>query len=136
MSYEQARKDLQGHFANNFTELPSTKIAWDNVEFTPPNNSEWIRVSMQNVNSEYVSIGESRNTRRFGLLFFQIFIPENSQTLKMTEIIDKIVEVFETKTLSGFTFDPPNVNEVGITENWFQTNISVSFYYDEVISIS
>lgn len=133
MSYEQNRKDIQGFFSTNFTTLNSDKIAWDNVGFSiPEDKSEWVRVSIQNNVSNYVSIGPNRRTRRRGIVFIQIFVPENSETLVCSQIIDDIVNIFETKILSGTVFQSPNVREIGASRGWFQVNISVPFYFDDI----
>ena len=137
MSYEQARKDIQGHIATYLTAVDSTKIAWDNVKFNiPTDKSEWCRVSVQNNISNHKSFGPNKRTRREGIIFVQVFCIENTNTLSLNQITDNVVEIFETKLLSGVKFQSPNVNEVGVSDGWFQVNISVPFYFDDITTIS
>lgn len=137
MSYEQKRKDIQGFFSTYFTGVSADKIAWDNVEFSiPEDKSSWVRMSVQNNISNYVSFGPNRRTRRSGIIFIQIFVPENSETLIVSQLTDDIVEVFETKLLNGVIFESPDVREIGVSNGWFQTNISVSFYFDDITTLA
>lgn len=134
MSYEQARKDIQDHISDNFTYLSSDKIAWDNVEYNPKPNENWIRVSIQNNISEQVSFGPTVRIRRSGIVLIQIFVLKNNTTLEVNKITDALVNVFEVKNCPGVTFFSPRVNEIGISEGWFQTNISVPFYFDDNVT--
>jgi hypothetical protein len=137
MSYEAARKAIQGHFSTYFTALAATKIAWDNVDFTiPTDESAWVRFSVQNNISGYKSFGRSKLTRREGIIFIQVFVPENTQTLLSSQIADNIVSIFETKLLSGISFQSPNVREAGVSNGWYQVNISVPFYFDDITTYS
>ncbi len=137
MSYEQKRKDIQSFFSSNFLILDTEKIAWDNVAFSiPEDNSSWIRFSIQHIDSNYVSLGPNRRTRREGIVFIQVFIPSESNTLLATQIADEIAEIFETKTLSGVVFKSPTIREVGVDKKWFQLNATVPFYYDEITTIN
>lgn len=137
MGYEAARKSIQGFFSDNFTGVAATKIAWDNVEFRVPTDaSSWVRFSLQHNISNYVSLGRNRLTRRRGLVFVQVFVPENSETLIASQIVDDVVDVFETNALSGVVFESPNVREIGTNGGWFQINISVPFYYDDVTTVN
>lgn len=137
MSYEQKRKDIQGFFATYFTALAATKIAWDNVDFEiPSDKSSWCRFSVQHNVSNFVSFGPNRRTRRQGIIFVQIFVIENSETLVASQLTDAVVNVFETKQLGGVVFESPDVREAGVSRGWFQVNISVPFYYDDITSLT
>ncbi|RTL04573.1 hypothetical protein EKK58_10255 [Candidatus Dependentiae bacterium] len=137
MNYEQARKAIQGFFSSNFTALNANKIAWDNVAFQIPKTKEaWIRFSIQNNISGYKSFGKSKLTRREGIIFIQIFTPENTETLQASQLTDSITSIFETKLLGGVTFQSPDAREAGISEGWFQINISVPFYFDSITTYS
>jgi len=137
MGYEQARKDIQGHFATYFTGVAADKIAWDNVEFKTPNDgSSWIRVSIQNNISNYNSFGNTRLTRRRGIVFIQIFTKEGTGTAESSQVIDNAVNVFETKLLGGVSFFSPDVKEINVNNGWCQVNISVEFWFDDITTFN
>lgn len=137
MSYESAIKAIQGHFATHFTDLSATRIAWDNVSFDVPKDKlPWVRFSVQPNGSSYKSFGKSRLTRRVGIIFIQLFTIENSETLIASQLTDKIVAVFETKLLSGVTFQSPDARPAGISNGWYQYNIAVPFYFDDITTYS
>lgn len=130
MGYEQARKDLQGFIGSNYS---ATLIAWDNVDFTVPSDgSSWIRVGVKNVGSSFKSLGPAKVTRRTGIIFIQVFIPDGKTTKQADSITDTLVNLFETKLLQGFRFESPDVKEIGNNNGWFQVNIAVSYHFDDL----
>lgn len=137
MTYEANRKSIQGFFSSNFSGVAANKIAWDNVDFTiPDDESAWVRCSVQHNGSNFVSFGPNRRTRRLGIVFIQIFVPENSETLIASQLTDNVVDVFETNSLGGVVFESPDVREAGVTRGWYQVNISVPFYFDDITTVT
>lgn len=135
MSYEQNRKDIQAFFATHFTGVAAGKIAWDNVHFDIPGDlSAWVRLSIQYNNSNYVSTGASQRVRRFGIVFLQIFVAEDTETLLASQIADNAVAVFETRLLNGVVFESPNVTNASNDAGWYQLNIAIPFYFDDIVS--
>lgn len=137
MSYEQKRKDIQAFFIDNITIIDEEKIAWDNVGFTIPQDaSTWIRFSIQNVDSNFASIGPSKIARRTGIVFIQVFSPKDSTTEESEFIVDEVVTIFENNLLSEVNFRSPSVKEIGVNSGWYQINISVPFFYDILTTIN
>lgn len=139
MSYSNIRKAIQGHIVTNLSTgvVPIDKRAWDNVDFTiPSDGSSWIRISVQNNISNHKSCGPNKLTRREGIVFIQVFVVKDSETDEANTIIDALVAIFETKLLAGVTFKSPNVREVGLSEGWYQINISVPFWADDITTFS
>lgn len=138
MSYEAVRKEIQAHFASNFDGVTSDKIAWDNVSFTPEEGESWVRFSVQNNLSNYVSIGgPSVKVRKFGIVFVQIFVPQGQGTLAADQIVDKVSNVLEAEQLSsGCTLQETSVQNVGNINGWYQVNTSTPFYYDEIRALN
>jgi len=135
MSFENARKNLQKYISDNFTGVASNQIAWDNVEFKPTIGTAWLRVSIQNTISDFVGLsGPSVRTRRRGLIFFQIFTPEGTGTLLADQIADDLANNFEALSLyTGEILSAVTKNEIGVSKSWNQTNVSLPFYYDELV---
>jgi hypothetical protein len=136
MSSEQMRKNVQGFFASNFTGVEASNIAWDNVNFQIP-TTPWIRFGIQNTVANQVSTGgPSIKIRRGAIVFFQIFVPRGETTLVADNLADQIINVLECVSLStGETFRAASKTEVGITDDWYQLNVSIPFYYDDQRSI-
>lgn len=135
MSYAQRRKDIQGHFAALFSGVPSDRIAWDGVAFqVPADRRPWVRFSLQNGSSLYADIGRDRRARRSGIVFVQVFTPDDSTTADAADLVDRAVAVFETRLLAGVTFESPRVSEVGPSDGWFQVNVAAPFWYDDMVT--
>lgn len=138
MSYETVRKEIQAYFANNFDGVTSDKIAWDNVSFTPEEGEAWVRFSVQNNLSNFISIGgPSVKVRKLGIIFVQVFVPQGQGTLLADQIVDKVSNTLEAEQLtSGFTLQETSVQNVGNNNGWYQVNVSTPFYYDEIRALN
>lgn len=134
MSFENIRKNIQSYFQSNFNHLNFDKIAWDNVDFNIPVNEDWLRFSVQTITSDIVSVGSSSiKIRNQGMIFIQIFVYRSTSTLNSDIIADRICDIFEgVQLITGETFSSARKNDVGQSEGWFQTNLSIPFYYDKV----
>lgn len=133
MSFEQIRKDIQTYFSATFTGVGATKIAWDNVTFTPVSGEAWVRVSIQHTLSDMISTGGANvKIRRRGIMFVQIFIPEGGGTALAEQIADNVGLTLEAHMLpSGVTFQETTKVDAGVSNGWYQVNTSTPFYYDE-----
>ena len=131
MSYDAARKSIQSYFAANWSATP---VAYDNVAFTPPDDSEWVRLSIRNNLSSQITIGSSNQTyRRRGIAFLQIFTPRDGGPELSATLTDTAVNIFEGQKTGPVVFESVNVNEVGNTDDgWFQVNVSASYRFDDV----
>lgn len=137
MSFEQVRINIQKHLSENFDEVAATAIAWDNVKFQPTIGTPWVRFSIQGNISNFVSIGGVNvKTRRLGLLFAQVFIPEGTGTLRANQIADAVKTVVEaTQLATGENFKAATQIEIGNSSaGWYQVNVSVPFHYDEQVA--
>jgi hypothetical protein len=132
MSFESIRKNIQSYFLANFTGVSADKIAWDNVDFEIPENTSWIRFSVQTLIADFVSVGGANvKVRSRGIVFVQVFVPRATSTLNIDVISDQISSVLEAVQLStGETFSAVTKNDIGQSEGWYQVNLSIPFYYD------
>lgn len=138
MSYESVRKEVQKHFYDNFTGVASDKIAWDNVSYSPIEGQAWVRFSVQNNLSNFVSVGGPNvKVRKYGIVFVQVFTPEGNGTLLSDQIVDNVVNSLEAEQLtSGFTLQESSVQNIGNSNGWYQVNVSTPFYYDEYRAVN
>jgi len=132
MSFASARKNLQAYFSENFSGVPASQIAWDNVRFTPIKGEPWVRVNIQNNVSDFVAFnGSSVLNRVKGLLFIQVFTPEGEGTLESDVICDDVTSTLQgTQLASGESISSVSKNELGSSNGWFQVNMIAEFYYD------
>ena len=125
------RNDVKATLLKYFTEEWGTRttVAYDNVEFTPPDNSSWVRVSVVNNNSLQYSLGEegSRKFERYGLILFQVFTPLNVGTYEGDVLCEDIINIFESKRFGTIHTYSGTYGEVGSDDKWFQFNGSLQW---------
>lgn len=113
-----------------------TPVAWNNVQFTPPDTSAWVRFSVTNNFSSQQNLGSApnRSFRRQGIVFVQVFVPLDDETgLENGDILaEAALSIFEGKQVSGIWFRNGSIAEVGPTDRWFQYNVTFDFQYDEI----
>lgn len=130
---------LQGHIVTNLSTsvVPIANRLWDGVDQELPiDNTPFIKTKVEVTNSRSASLGPNRKIRRLGNVSFQIFVPKDTETNELDAIMDALKNIFETKLLSGFTFDEIQTSKPGTTEGWFMANMFVGFWADEIQAYS
>ena len=90
MSFADERAEIQNHLEVNWLDTP---VAWQNITFTPPNNSEWIRLNILNGSTEYRAMPLLK--RYNGIINVQIFVPIKTGTSIARDYADKISDIFD-----------------------------------------
>lgn len=124
----------------------TTVIAYDNVNFTPPENASWVKIYVRDGDSTKVSIGSSQQIRRtFGTVFVDIFTVIGQGSLTVRTLADSVKTIFRDLFLSGIQFYEGDVMVFGekyytnsgtgvpATSQWYQATVSIPFRYDEVL---
>lgn len=114
-------------------------ITWMNVVGTPPeafdangNPQTWARATIMHTDGGSANIGNTR-FMRLGLVTVQIFTPSGQGLEKSDKLADVVLGAFEGQTTpSGVWFRGGTINEVGPSEAWHQTNVTLSFEYDQL----
>ncbi len=98
MTYTELRQTIEQYFAQNWTTTP---IQFENVPFTVPTNSAWVRLLIS-VGTAYVeTLGQSGYNRYTGFVRVIVFVPKNTGTNTMWEYVDAARELFERKNIGG-----------------------------------
>jgi len=130
------RADLKDKILNYFIPAwgSTCYVAYDNINFTPPNNTKWMRFSIRNNDSNPISIGLEGNRRydRYGFIFFQVFIPGDVGTYDGDQLCETIINLFEGKRLEQIYFSKATYSEVGKEDVWFQYNGRIEWEFIEV----
>lgn len=134
-----ARDEILAFFRTAWTangESSSVPVLWDDVKGEIPANTAWARVTVQHASGEQATLSDhvgNRKFRREGLVTIQVFT-QFGQGLRKADVLGKIAaDAFEGKaTQNQIWFRDVTVNEIGQSGDWFQTNVLVSFIYDEI----
>jgi hypothetical protein len=106
-----------------------TPIAWENVDFDIPNNSDWIRLNILNGDSGYTALGGLK--RHTGVLLIQVFTPVNTGTNKVREYSDTIANIFDSRSFSDIVCDVASVQNIGADDGFHQVNVTIPYWRDE-----
>lgn len=111
-------------------------ILWQGIDETtdPPQGQAYARASVIHSKGEQASLGGSRWNRK-GIIVVQCFGPTGGGNgLTIAEGLAKIAkDAYEGKTSSsGSWFRNCRINEIGVSQGWFQVNTIAEFDYDEV----
>ena len=114
---------IRNFFDTNFSECPYT---FENNAFDTPNDIVWVKLNILYATPELTSMGTSCH-REWGITDILIFEPIGHGTAEAERIGDIIEDLFRYRTVANVNFKLPQVNKVGLINDFNQTNISVDF---------
>ena len=99
---------------------------------TPLADQSYARLRMFGGESPQVAVGGPRGLfRTLGLTVAEIFVPAGSGAPPTRRIIDAVKAAFQGNAAGGVTYVSVSAEQVGLTAGRYQTNISISYYFDE-----
>lgn len=117
----------------------ASRWKWENVaqKTTPPDGQQaWGRIALRHTESDQTSLAGANGKRRFtrlGVLQMSIFEPVGHGMAADTDLPEIMKNAYEgITTAGGVVFRDVTVREVGVDGDWYQTNVTASFWYDEV----
>lgn len=130
MTLEAERIAIESRFNTNWT---TTTKAFDNIPFKPPTNGDgWARLTILDGKSDQVSLNTDPTHRRVGVITVQIFVPKGTGTITVRTYADSIAAIFRNAVFSGIVCRSPFLVRVGQTGEWYQMNVIVPFFIDEI----
>jgi hypothetical protein len=97
----------------------------------PPITGNWVRPTIQPVDSNRLNLGLNPKYRFRNILFVQIFTPANIGTAQANLIADELSTLFRDKVYSGIRFFVPQLKPVGTVSGWYQCTFSIEFYRED-----
>lgn len=131
-SLNDVRAAIEERIAAELAKAPTYPIAFQNVPFSPPNNTSWIQIFLQFGDNNYATlIGPSVGFNRHnGVLTVNIFSPVGAGSGSNMVIAERMKDLFDRAKFSGLIFDPVNgpiqINPAS-PEAYFQTQLTASF---------
>lgn len=123
MNNEDIRIAVETRLQNDWP-YPAIPIAYENAQFDPPDESHWIRVTVQPFTHAYKGLNDCKELR--GLIGIQIFSPLRTGTGLQEQIKDSILAIFDT-SYNELQFYDSSVSLVGEQEGWYQCNIFIGY---------
>jgi hypothetical protein len=127
MSYEAERASIEGRLNDNWS---TTAIAYENVDFDPPNDTAWVRLSILNGESRYRTVNNGK--RHTGVISVQLFVPRNSGTNTARNYADTLAGIFDNSNFNGIICRTASIFTQSLEDEWLQLNINIPFWRDEL----
>ncbi len=131
-SYNDIRAAIEARVATEMAESPAYQVSYENVPFTPPNNSSWVKVQIRFGANNYATvIGPSTGSnRQSGIVVISVFSPIGVGTGDNFTIAERLKDLFDRKTVSQIIFDAaegPTFAAQASPEAFFQTDLAITF---------
>ena len=117
---------LDGYLAD---QLPGVTIAFQGVEFTPPENVLWIRPTCKTGGMTDMEKGLDGYSRRSGIYMIDIFIPWPGPAFDAWSMAASIESLFRRQCIEGIYTEDPHSDNMGVDQyNKFQVRTSVPWW--------
>jgi hypothetical protein len=127
-TYNDIRAAIEGRIATELANAPTYPVSYQNVPFTPPNNSPWLQVFLRLGDNAYATL-KSFN-RQNGVLVVNVFTQQSQGAALNFTIAERIKDLFDRQTVSGIIFDAasgPSQVVPSAPEPYYQTQLTITF---------
>jgi hypothetical protein len=133
-SREQAIREMFTVIDAALSSLATGGIMYPNrPEAKPAASTPWARVMLRHVEAEQRTIqAQDQLYENEGIVIVQLFEP-SGRGLAQSALTTPMLQAFRATTTPGLVwFRRVTASEQGISEHWYQTNVSAIFQYDTV----
>jgi hypothetical protein len=131
-TYNDVRAAIEGRIATQMALSPAYPVSYQNVPFTPPNNTPWVQAFIRFGDNNYATLlGPSTGfNRQTGTLVVNVFTPQGQGTAANFTIAERLKDLFDRAKFSSIIFDaasgPAQVTPAA-PEPYFQTQLTATF---------
>jgi hypothetical protein len=132
-TYNDIRAAIEGRIAAELAKAPVYPVSYQNIPFTPPNNSPWLQVFLRLGDNAYATIlpiGSAGFNRQNGVLVVNVFTQQSQGAALNFTIAERIKDLFDRQTVSGIIFDAasgPSQVVPSAPEPYYQTQLTITF---------
>lgn len=132
-TYNDIRAAIEGRIATEMALSPSYPVAYQNVPFTPPNDSPWLQVFLLFGDNNYATLiaPSSGFNAQNGTLTVNVFTSVGVGAAANYTIAERVKDLFDRQTVSGVIFDaasgPSIITPSQPEAAYLQTQMTVSF---------
>jgi hypothetical protein len=132
-TYNDIRAAIEGRIATEMALNPVYPVSYQNVPFTPPNNTPWLQVFLRLGDNSYATLlptGSAGFNRQNGTLVVNVFTPIGVGAAANFTIAERIKDLFDRAKFSSIIFDPasgPAQVTPAAPEPYFQTQLTATF---------
>lgn len=121
------------------SQKPQIEVEWPNKAFDKPQEQPWLRFTTVRQRGQQIETGSTKSTMRvYGSLIVQVFVPADQGDQPALELADNIGNLYRQQVLkfpdgSGHVrMRVPVVVNVGRTDMYWQVNVVIPFFRDEL----
>ena len=131
-SYNDVRSAIESRIATEMAKSPSYPVSYQNVPFTPPNNSTWVGVNVRFGSKTYATLmsPSSGKNRQVGTLVIDVYSPIGNGPGANLTVAERLKDLFDRQTVSGVFFAQavgPGQVLPASPEDYFQTQTVITF---------
>ena len=127
-TYNDIRAAIEGRIAAELAKAPVYPVSYQNIPFTPPNNTPWLQVFLRLGDNAYATLNSFN--RQNGTLVINVFTPVGAGTAANFIIAERIKDLFDRAKFSSIIFDAasgPSQVTPAAPEPYFQTQLTATF---------
>ena len=127
-TYNDVRSAIEGRIATQMALSPAYPVSYQNVPFTPPNNTPWIQVFIRFGDNAYATL--TSFNRQNGTLVVNVFTPIGVGAAANFTIAERVKDLFDRAKFSSIIFDAAS-GPVQVTpaapQPYYQTQLTATF---------
>lgn len=131
-TYNDIRQAIEARIATEMAAAPAYPVSYENVPFTPPTNSTWIKAQIRFGTNNYATLlGPATGcNRQSGILVIGVFTPIGVGIGENLTIAERLKNLFDRKTVSQIIFDAadgPAFSQPGTPASFLQAELAITF---------
>jgi hypothetical protein len=132
-TYNDVRAAIEGRIATQMALSPAYPVSYQNVPFSPPNNSPWLQAFIRFGDNAYATLlptGSAGFNRQTGTLVVNIFTPVGAGAGANFTIAERVKDLFDRAKFSSIIFDAasgPSQVTPASPEPYYQTQVVMTF---------
>jgi hypothetical protein len=130
-------QDIRGAIEIKLAEVQDTsgkpEIAWENINFKPQGEAEWLRLNINFVSRKASGVGQNSQLLYEGVAFIDVFTQSDKSSYDADQLADQVMELFPygTRLTNGSnTVIIRHAERQGalFEKPWYQVPVTIQFY--------
>lgn len=131
-TYNDVRAAIEGRIATEMAVAPAYPVSYQNVPFTPPNNTPWLQVFIRFGDNSYATLLSPTPgyNKQNGVLTVNVFTPQNQGVGANFTIAERVKDLFDRQIISQIIFDAasgPAQVAPAAPQAYYQTQLTITF---------
>ena len=129
--FQDIRQSIETRLADNWT---ATDISWDNIPYTPLPETPFIRLLINEVDAQQISMANIPCHRIIGIIHILVMVPIGTGTNTARGYVDSLADIFRNANFDGITCRSPKIVRVGDVGEYYQYSVLVNFWVDKAMA--